>query len=166
MTSNQDQNVENKYTTDGLEYKKYINSDIKRENKKVFNCEACNKYFLISEYYHTSKYKFSVDGIHTCIHCYYICNINKYINDDNTVLTELEKKCVNYYITNYTSNHDIENCIGVRINNKCLLCYSKKNILPLSVISDKIIYKKKPMIGYDIRAYVKQSYPHKFILTL
>ena len=156
-------NIPTNYTTDGLDEKEYLNSDIKQKTKKVTKCHCCHKYYLAESYFHTIKYKLEVSGILTCIHCYFSFNIAKYI--DNINLTLNDKECIRYYIEYFTSQHDIKKCDRIKSYNQCLLCNSKKGIKPSYMISDKIVYKRRKT-RVTRTGYVAKSNASNFTLSL
>ena len=150
-----------KYTTDGLDEKEYTVSKIKQKGKKVIRCECCYKYFLVKDYAHTALYELKVQDIIACIHCYFSFNITKYI--DNIELTLNDKKCIKYYIDNFTSHHNTKKCDRMKSYNICLLCNSKKGIIPSYIMSDEIVYKKNK---FNNTGYVVKSNANKFTLSL
>tara|TARA_B110000908_G_C10203767_1_gene426626 strand:+ start:776 stop:1480 length:705 start_codon:yes stop_codon:yes gene_type:complete len=150
-----------KYTTDGLDEKEYMVSNIKQKEKKVIRCECCYKYFLVKDYAHTTIYELKVHDIIACIHCYFSFNITKYI--DNIELTLNDKKCIKYYIDNFTSHHNTENCDRMKSYNKCILCNSKKGIIPSYIMADEIVYAKNK---FNNTGYVVKSNANNFTLSL
>ena len=153
-----------KYTTDGLDEKEYKVSYIKQHEKKVIRCECCYKYFLARDYAHTTNYGLKVQDIIACIHCYFSFNITKYV--DNIELTLNDKKCIKYYIDNFTSQHNTVKCDRMKSYNICLLCNSKKDIIPSYIMSDKIVYGKNTKNNFNRKAFVIKSYDESFVLSL
>lgn len=152
------------YTSDGLNETDYKHSDIKDKKEKVIRCEGCHNYFLVDGYIHNTKYKLGVDDLIICIHCYFSFNVTKYIEGKN--ITENEKKCLKHYVDYYTHEHNSSKCDRQKSYNICLLCMSKTGEVPTCIRSDKIIYEKPTDDSTYIIAYVKESFPHSFVLTL
>lgn len=118
--------MSNKYTTDGLPEEIYKKSEVRWEKPKLVRAECCQKYFRSNAYDHGTKFGLNVDGINTCIHCYFGFNVYKY--EDITKLTDSEKKCLNFYTENFAKQHDNSNCDNLTQFNKCFLCETQSGV--------------------------------------
>jgi len=152
------------YTTDGLGEKSYNRSDVKRQGKKVSMCEGCSRYYKDEAYIHKNRYYLGIEGVNICIHCYFSFTITKYVN--NIDLTMNNKECIKYYIDYFTRQHNTEECIRMKLLNKCLLCDSKNGIKLSYIIEDDIVYEKQKEHHIDTRARVIKSNSNNFVLIL
>lgn len=152
-----------KYTSDGLSENEYQRSDVINDN--LMQSECCGKYFKYNAYMHQTKYKLSVVGMHTCIHCFHVFNNHKYeICKD---VSENELNCLKYYLNNFTNEHDVKKCITCTYT-KCFLCDSKNGIFPMSIENDVVerhICANKRVINEDV-LYVKKANPHTYIMEV
>jgi hypothetical protein len=97
--------------------------------KKYYNrAECCQRYYEPTEFEHSTLYNLYIEGVNTCIHCYFGLNLHKYSdNFDPLELTKNELACYNYYLDNYTKTHSESKCFIKDMYKKCILCDNLKN---------------------------------------
>ena len=61
-------NVNVKYSTDGWSREQYNGSN---KEEEIFISECCGKYYRHDAAKHTNSYGLAIEGIKTCIHCYF-----------------------------------------------------------------------------------------------
>jgi hypothetical protein len=97
-------------------------------------------------YDHQKKYNLKIDGMKSCIHCYFSYISYKFANDyKGEKLSKAEEECLLFYLTNFVNDHNTTKCTRTQYGGKCLLCDAKLGIYPIMTASANIKENMNPL---------------------
>lgn len=149
------------YTSDGLTENEYNNSDVAGVGLKRSEC--CHRYYKENAYKHDTEFKLGIEGMATCIHCFF--NLNSYkLKNDCFDMTDVEKTCLEFYINDFTENHNTEECKSRTSFGECILCDAQNKNIPTFMIKPETIAETECVsdLGYiinDVKLVPKTNIP-------
>jgi hypothetical protein len=99
-------------TNDGFNHDQIDRGQI--EDRQLLQAECCQRFYP-QKCFDYMEMGFGIKGIQICIHCYFGLNPPFPLSDDQRELLE-------YYLDEYSVDHNPRDCWMVRLYDKCLLC--------------------------------------------
>lgn len=113
------------------------------EEYEYIRAECCHKRYPSEAFAHETRYNLGIDGMKTCIYCYFTMNANRFMND---YLTENEQNCFTFYVETYADEHESQSCIADK-QHSCVLCNAHRKVFPAFMIKTTNNQSQQPKVN-------------------